>query len=70
MGKTYRKPPVSGMMRTPKSNRAKVYEDDPDNEHLTRHRNRRSIPPDDWDDLLVSDFRGQKWYRQEKHHDE
>lgn len=35
---------------------------DTDGEPL-RKPNRKAIPPDDWDDLLVSYWRGQPWAR-------
>jgi len=55
-------------MRRPRHKRAlrelESSRDALEGEDLPIHATRQAIPPTDWDDLLVSDIRGQQWSRQ------
>jgi hypothetical protein len=51
-------------MRAPRGKRSalRALADDAEGE-IVRHPNRKAIPADPWDDLIVSYFRGQPWHR-------
>lgn len=63
MSRTYRRNPGPTYMRKPRGKRAVRAALEGDTDDLLRHPNRRAIPPDAWDDLTVSIFRGQRWHR-------
>lgn len=64
MSRTYRAEPSSkAWFRTPRHIRAKKEVLRAEDEGV--FKNRKAIPPTDWDDLTVSYIRGQKWSRHE-----
>ena len=66
MGKTWRNEPSNGAyLRKPKHIRAKREILRTEDEGYCT--NRKAIPPSDWDDIVVSHYRGQHWHRK---HDE
>lgn len=55
-------------MRVPKgkqSERKRIARENDEygDEGITRHRQRKALPPDAWDDLPISYTRGQPWQR-------
>lgn len=67
MARTYRAEPSHGAwLRKPAHMRAKKELLRAEEEGVLK--NRRPIPPSDWDDKVVSHHRGQKWSKNE-HHD-
>jgi hypothetical protein len=62
MSRTYRaEPSHQSYLRKPKHMRAKRELLKAEDEGVTK--NRKPIPPSDWDDQLVSVYRGQEWNR-------
>jgi hypothetical protein len=62
MSRTYRTEPSNGAyLRKPKHIRAKKELLRAEDEGVIK--NRRAIPPSDWDDRVVSVYRGQEWNR-------
>lgn len=62
MSRTRRKCPGVAYMRRPRGKRGALRQVAAAAE-CTRHANRHAIPADAWDDLVVSEFRGQPWHR-------
>jgi hypothetical protein len=62
MSRTYRAEPSNGSyLRKPKHMRAKRELLKAEDEGVTK--NRKPLPPDDWEDRVVSVYRGQEWNR-------
>lgn len=63
MSRTYRSEPSNAAwLRKPKHMRAKRELLKAQDEGVLK--NRKAIPPDDWEDMVVSYYRGQEWNRQ------